>query len=69
MSTITIKNSPINKTMAYTDCIIIEKNNISAWLNLLKQNFYDSKKETYGPFEWKDAISFLNILDYEDTLS
>ena len=34
----------------------------------IKNFFYDAKNENYWPFEWKQAISFLKLLDYEASL-
>jgi len=69
MSNIIIENSPVTKTINYRDCIIIDKNNLTQWLKILKNKFYNPETETYWTFEWEEAISFLNILDYEDRLS
>jgi len=69
MSTITIEGSPVTKTINYTDCIVIQKNNITEWLKELKNKFYNKDTETYWSFEWEEAISFLKVLDYEDRLS
>ena len=69
MSTIIIENAPKNYTMNYSDCIIIKKSKLTDWLKQIIESNYDSKNETYWPFEWEEAINFLKLLDYEDKLS
>ena len=69
MANITIENAPKAQKIDYSDCIVIEKNRLSEWIQKLKNSFYNKEKETYWPFENEEAIIFLNLLDYEDRIS
>jgi len=68
MSTITIEKAPKSYKINYSDCIVVEKSNLTENINKIKDFYYNKKEETYWPFEWKDAISFLKLLDYEDKI-
>jgi len=69
MSTITIEKAPKSYVIDYWDCVILEKNKLTEWIKKIKDFYYNEKDETYWIFEWKDAISFLKLLDYEDKIS
>ena len=66
MSNIVIEWAPVSYKINYWDCVILEKNKLTEWINRMKDFYYNPSKETYWPFEWEEAISFLKILDYED---
>lgn len=34
----------------------------------MKSFFYNKENDSYWPFEWKQAIQFLDLLDYETSL-
>jgi len=66
MSNIIIEWAPVWYKVNYWDCVVLEKNKLTEGVEKVKNFYYNSKKETYWPFEWEDAISFLKLLDYED---
>jgi hypothetical protein len=69
MATIKVEKAPKSYKLNYSDCIILEKWNLTEGIKRIKDFYYDKNDETYWPFEWEDAISFLNLLDYEDKIS
>lgn len=66
---IIIEKSPKSYTLNYDECVIFEKWKLTEWIKKLKAFYYNKKDESYGPFEWEDAISFLKLLDYENKIS
>ena len=66
-----LENDPNDKLLnskLNSNYILINKNKLSEWIQRLKDSFYNEKKDNYWPFEWEQAISFLNLLDYEDRI-
>ncbi|MDD4530912.1 MAG: hypothetical protein PHO80_05190 [Candidatus Gracilibacteria bacterium] len=64
MSSITLENIPdvVMKRIGNNKIDINNLSSLSLFVSIIKESFYDKKTETYGPFEGKDAIQFLNII-------
>ena len=71
MSTTTIKNAPKSfwKEIDYDEYIIFKKEGLKGGIKKIKELYFNKKTNSYWPFEWEDAINFLNLIDYEDRIS
>jgi hypothetical protein len=47
MATITIENTPINKTYNHQDCIVIEKDKLTEGIQKIKESYYNKNDESY----------------------
>lgn len=71
MNTITVEKVPQNVVKRYWTSIdykIYNKYILKEKIKAIKNAFYDSKNDSYWPFEWEQAIKFLKVLDYEGSI-
>ncbi len=71
MTTATIQDVPTNIIKDHGEVIsykTLEAEILKKKIWKIKQFFYNEQDETYWPFEGKQAIDFLNLLDYETSL-
>jgi len=71
MTTITVEKVPLTIVKKYWTTIdykVYNKYILKDKILSLKNAFYDSKTDSYWPFEWEQAINFLKVLDYESSL-
>lgn len=71
MTTITLDKVPQSIVKRYGTSIDYKAYNkyiLKDKINALKNAFYDPQNDSYGPFEWEQAIKFLKVLDYEASL-
>lgn len=71
MTTITLEKVPQSITKKYGTNIDYKSYNkyiLKEKIAGLKNAFYDPKNNSYWPFEWEQAINFLKVLDYENSL-
>ncbi len=71
MTTITVEKVPqsiIKKYGTNIDYKTYNKYILKDKITALKNAFYNPKKDSYWPFEWEQAISFLKLLDHEASL-
>ena len=67
MSTTLIEGAPkeLGKKISYKDYFVIPRERLEN-PERLSELFYNKKTDSYWPFEWKEAVDFLKLLDYED---
>lgn len=69
MSTTLIEDAPkeLGTKISYNDYFVIPRERLRN-PKKLSDLFYDSANDSYGPFEWEEAINFLQLLDNESSL-
>ena len=71
MTTITVEKVPQSIVKRYgtsMDYKTYNKYILKEKITALKNAFYNPKNESYGPFEWEQAINFLKLLDHEASI-
>ena len=69
MTTITVEKVPqsiVKKYWTNIDYKAYNKYILKDKMTAIKNVFYDPKNDSYWPFEWEQAISFLKLLDHNE---